>query len=167
MDSPLSAADRYRLIAGSTFELTLTAGNQVRIETDGIGLPAPDDAAVPTMQTLTADADGELSIELSAAGQYWLAWRESATAARWCPVGVIDVLPIRDTREVQLRADITDLDERIRSAAAINHQVSGPDGSSVQRAGLATLRRQRALAETRLADYLRRRRRLPAAMPRG
>ena len=164
----LSPRDRYRLIAGSTFRLTLTAGNQLRIETSNGTLPAAENPDAATRaQTLVAAADGEVEVELSTPAQYYLAWMASVDAGVWFAAGVIDVLPIADDREKRLRDEIAFLDDRVSNAEAVMYQASGPDGSSYMKSNLAQLRRHRANAEARLEDYLRRRGRRPPATLRA
>lgn len=163
----LSARNRYRLRMGSTFRLSLDENVQLRIATTNGSLPVPDDPdASPLVQTMTADADG-IAIALTDAGQYYLDFRESSTDDVWCPAGAIDVLPLIDTREQTMRDELKFLTDRISKLESTHHTVSGADGTSLQRTDLPSLRRQRANAESRLGDLLRRRRGLPAARLRA
>ena len=147
-DRQRSPRDRYRLIEGDTFCLDLAAGEQLRIDSAVEGV-----AAV----TLTATADG-VSQELADAGQYYLAWRESATATRWHPIGVVDVRALVDTEEQRLRAEVRVLNAKVVAAEATHEQLGGADGTQLRRTSLEALRRSRDAAVAQLNDYLRRQR---------
>ena len=169
MSTRLSPRDRYRILAGDTFgrELALGVGQQLRIDTKTAGLPAAADSNAATKtQVLTATADG-VSAVLSEKGQYYLAWREDADATRWCPAGVVDALPLLDEQEQSLREELDFLSDRIGKLESFHHSVSAADGTSLSRTNLPQLRRQRANAEARLGDYLRRRRGLSPARMRA
>ena len=49
------------------------------------------------------------------------------------------------------------LDDRIATQASLIHQLGSADGSSLARATLGSLRRQRSFAQAKLGDFLRRR----------
>ena len=160
MQAPrLSPQDRYRVITGDTFRLSLPVGVELRIDST---------VTDPESRTLIADADG-VSVVLDAQGRYYLAWRETVgmDVTPWRPAGVIDVQALINATEETLRKRVADLEALVDRPEAIRTEISSSDGMSLKRLSLPALKTQLDRARVQLADYLRRRRGLPSARLRG
>lgn len=130
---------------------------------------APFELALPDGSTLILSSGGEFPIEQAADGgkavvvnlrpaRYWLATRAGADAAPK-RAGVLDVEPLADEREVLLRREVAALDAEIaqtKETLRVQEQDENA-GRSRTRVTLASLRRQRALAESRLLNHRARR----------
>ena len=138
-------SDVFRILEGDDFELALPDGSELRAQ-------APGGAAV----TVEAE-DGAVEIAAPAKGVHYLATRESE-GSRWLRLGELHVEALVDEIIERLRSELAALNERVTAVEAIQVSVTDPSGTEVTRVGLVALRRQRALAEARLADALRRRR---------
>ena len=150
---------RYRTLAGNPFTLDLgAAGAMLRAETTAVLADVTGAELVfPRWRVdVTADSDGMVTLSALPEGRYDLARRESATADLERH-GVLYVEALGDTQEDRLLAEIQILDERIANIASIQHGLSGTDGTSIQRATLGNLRRQRAFATSKLEDFRKRR----------
>ena len=103
----------------------------------------------------TADANG-IAVSGLAKGKYWLAFATSEDG-ELVRFGELEVLPLADEYEVQLRAELEDLNQRIQDGEGhLITKSDGDAGATETRISLASLRRQRRQAEARLASYLRR-----------
>ena len=148
------STDRYRVIAGDTFEINIGAGAQLRV-----------DSRQQDPESMVHDADlmGLVSQELAAEGRYYLAVRSPAGSGPWCPAGVVDAVPLIDMEEETLRKRITDLQDLIDRPDAIRTQIAAGDGTSLTRLSLPALKRELDKARSQLQDYLRRKQGLPSA----
>ena len=137
---------RYCILEGAPFELKLADG--------AILVLNPGGGAVPVEQEASG---GKAVVMHLKPRRYWLATRSSADAA---PVraGVLDVEPLADEREVRLRAEVEALDAEVAKTEETLRIQEGNEDSGVTRTRvtLASLRKQRANAETRLGNYRRR-----------
>ena len=155
--STLRPSDRYRVIAGDTFELTIPASSQLRIDSR---------QQAPESMVHDAGVSGLVSQELSQVGRYYLAWRPVSGSGPWCPAGVVDAVPLIDMEEETLRQRITDLEALIDRPDAVRTQIAAGDGTSLTRLSLPALKRELDKARSQLQDYLRRKRGLPSARMR-
>ena len=146
----------YEIILGNAFTIALADGEQLRA--DRVNGTATDS------DELTA-SDGEVVYTPGTEGVYYLATREDS-GADWCRLGELHVVALVDRTAERLRAELAALDTRLEQLdALINVQVSDPSGTAVTRVQLNQVRLARSRAETRLADYLRRRQgRYPGVM---
>ena len=142
------ALSRWTILDGDTFRLAL-AGGQLRAD-------YADSAGVT--QTSTVDvADGEAEyIPAGGARTYYLATREDATDP-WCRIGTLEVESLVDAEEETLKRELADLNTRVSEIEAIQFEVTDPSGTAVKRVDLVRLRNARSRAETRLANYRRKR----------
>ena len=155
--SNLRPTDRYRVIVGDTFELTIGAGAQLRIDSRQTD---------PETTLHEAGTGGTVSQDLTAVGRYYLAWRPVSGSGPWCPAGVIDAVHLIDMDEETLRQRITDLQALIDRPDAIRTQIAAGDGTSLTRLSLPALKRELDKARSQLQDYLRRKQGLPSARMR-
>ena len=99
-------------------------------------------------------AGGEAVFRKLPHGRYWAV----ATGADGSvsSLGTVDVIPIHDPIEVNLRAEVAALDQRIADLeGTITFQESNTNsGAFKARAQLGAIRKARANAEARLGDYL-------------
>lgn len=146
---------RYFAITGDAWTLTgIEAGWTLRADTtDGFFL-AGNNQRVLT-RSVVATADGAV-LEPGGEGIYFLAAREDDTKP-WCRIGALEVRPLVDMTEMNLRALIKSLRERLATQQAIVNQLGSPDGSSLTRIALPGLQRQIAKAESQLGDLIRNR----------
>ena len=151
------STDRYRVIAGDTFELAIGAGAQLRVDSRQTN---------PESTLHDAGTDGTVSQDLTAIGRYYLAWRATAGSGPWCPAGVVDAVPLIDAEEETLRQRITDLQALIDRPDAVRTQIAAGDGTSLTRLSLPALKRELDKARSQLQDYLRRKQGLPSARMR-
>ena len=137
---------RYTILEGTPFELKLADGAILTL--------SPGGGAVPIEQVA---AGGKAVVMHLKPRRYWLATRATADAA---PVraGVLDVEPLADEREVRLRAEVEALEAEVAKTEETLRIQEGNEDSGVTRTRvtLASLRKQRANAETRLGNYRRR-----------
>ena len=137
---------RYAILEGAPFELALANGS--------ILVLSPGGGAVPIEQTA---AGGKAVVMHLKPRRYWLATKTGADAA---PVraGVLDVEPLADEREVRLRAELDALNAEVaKTEETLRIQETREDsGVNRTRVTLASLRKQRAAAESRYGSYRRR-----------
>ena len=154
----MSGSRRYRIVEGSSREFAIGSGGTLRVETKAVGGLAAG-AEQPGGQTrldVAADADGNATLTPGAAGVYYLATFESATAPL-VRAGTLYVDALFDTQEERLIAELALLDDRIGKTESMLHGVQSPDGTALQRTMLGSLRKQRAFASAKLWDFRRRR----------
>ena len=104
-----------------------------------------------------------VAIILDAKGRYALAWRQSAAATRWCPVGTVDVQDQLDETEETYRAQIAFYEEWLIRPEALRVQLTQPSGISLTRVTAPQVKGMLDRTRAQLEDYLRRKRGLPAA----
>ena len=86
---------------------------------------------------------------------YWLAYAP-AVSDGFVPFGVLEVHPLHDPYEIQLRDELEALNERIRDGEGhVVSEADGDAGATTTRISLASLYRQRRAAEARLSGYLK------------
>ena len=130
----------YRLLEGQPFTL---AGD------DGAVLVLDDGGGAPVRETAANGAGFRVSNLRP--GRYWLAVDGERA-------GVLDVEPLADQTELRLRRELADLDAKIADLEELlTFQVTnGQSGVNTTRSQLGSVRRHRARAEARLANYTRR-----------
>ena len=135
----------YRILQGDAWTYDAADGDRVTVTDGG-----------ETTSESTAAGGAGVAFTGLAPGRYWLALAPADATKPRVRLGVLVVEALADEKELELRREIAFLTERISKTSSLNIQVQNIEGSGVSRVGLPQLRRQRALAEVRLADYMRR-----------
>ena len=150
--------NRYRTLAGNSLVLYIGAGAMLRAQTTTVlsGVPGAELVFPHWRIDAAGDAAGMATLTDLPAGRYYLAMRESASS-NMERIGVLYVEELGGDQEDRLLDELKILDDRIATVDSIRHGLGGADGTSIQRATLAALRRQRAFAQSKLEDFRRRR----------